>query len=373
MVKYQRDLPVAELVKNDKGIKILTDSGFSDFDGVIKKGTRDTVCVELDDGKVIYCTPDHEFLTEAMVRVAAKDLSLEHNIIVKETTAKVKNISQHQLEEVYDIYNVHQGNRFYANGVLVSNCEFIIFEETLIDQLMLVDMQGVDPAQKIGQVRWYKYPDPNSTYVVSLDPSTGTGGDYAAIQVIEMPSMMQIAEWQHNKTPVEGQVKCMMEILRYLEDFGCSSMYWSVENNSIGEGALVVIRDTGEESFPGEMLHDPHKVAGRRGRLGFHTTAKSKLEACLSLKRYIETGKLRIYSKVLIKELKGFVAKGQSFAAKPGEHDDTVMALVLAIRMINYIATFEDTIYDVINSNLAGDALDDYLDEFDSPMPVSFL
>lgn len=252
-------------------------------------------------------------------------------------------------------------------------CEFIIFEETLIDQLMLVDMQGIDPQQKIGQVRWYKYPDPASTYVVSLDPSTGTGGDYGAIQVIELPSMMQIAEWQHNKTPIEGQVKCMMEILRYLEDFGVTSMYWSVENNAIGEGALVVIRDTGEESFPGEMLHDPHKVSGHRGRRGFHTTPKSKLEACLSLKRYIETGKLRIFSKVLVKELKSFVAKGQSFAAKPGEHDDTVMALVLAIRMINYIATFEDTIYDVINSNLAGEALDDYLDEFDEPMPTAFL
>ena len=39
------------------------------------------------------------------------------------------------------------------------------------------------------------------TYVVSLDPSLGTGGDYAAIQVFELePTFEQVAEWQHNLT-----------------------------------------------------------------------------------------------------------------------------------------------------------------------------
>jgi len=248
-------------------------------------------------------------------------------------------------------------------------CEFIIFEETLVDPLFLVDMQGSDPQMKHGQVRWYKYPDPNSTYVVALDPSTGTGGDPAAIQVVELPSMEQVAEWQHNKTPIEGQVKCLMEIMRFLEDYSVAQIYWSVESNAIGEGALVVIRDTGEESFPGEMLHEPNKVAGKRGRRGFYTTPKVKLEACLSLKRFIETNKLKIRSKVLITELKSFVARGNSFAAKPGEHDDTVMSMVLIVRLISYIATFEDKVYDVINANLANNMLDDYEDDWDAPMP----
>jgi hypothetical protein len=211
--------------------------------------------------------------------------------------------------------------------------------------------------------------------VVSLDPSTGTGGDPAAIQVIELPSMTQIAEWQHNKTPVEGQVRCVMEILRYLQEFNVRQMYWSVENNSVGEAALVVIRDTGEESFPGEMLHEPKKVAGKRTRRGFFTTARSKLEACLDLKRWIENKKLTISSKVLVSELKNFVAYGNSFRAKPGEHDDCVMSLVLAVRLINFIATFEDQIFDVVNSNITADVLNEYeyADEYDAPMPVDFL
>ena len=45
------------------------------------------------------------------------------------------------------------------------------------------------------------------SYVVALDPSMGTGGDNAAIQVFELPSYEQVAEWQHNTSPVQVQVR----------------------------------------------------------------------------------------------------------------------------------------------------------------------
>ena len=32
------------------------------------------------------------------------------------------------------------------------------------------------------------------------------------------------------------------------------NIYWTVENNSIGEGALIVIRDMGEENIPGMFV-----------------------------------------------------------------------------------------------------------------------
>lgn len=252
-------------------------------------------------------------------------------------------------------------------------CEFVIYEETLINPLYLIEMSGVDPIRHMGQVRWYKHPHPNYKYVVSLDPSSGTGGDYAGIQVLELPTMTQVAEWQHNKTPVEGQIKTMMGILQYLKEMGVSDIYWSVENNSIGEAALVVIRDTGEETFPGEFIHEPKRVAGKRGRKGFHTGHKTKMEACLSLKRLVENDKLKLQSKPLISELKNFVARGSSFAAKPGEHDDLVMSLVLNLRMIEYIATFEDDVYDAVNSNLISGELGEYEDDWDAPMPLDWL
>lgn len=253
-------------------------------------------------------------------------------------------------------------------------CEFVIYEETLINSLFLTTMEGVDPMRNMGQVRWYNYPDPRNQYVVSLDPSSGTGGDPAAIQVIELPSMNQVAEWQHNKTPIEGQIKTMMDIMQYLREMGVSQTYWSVENNTIGEAALVVIRDTGEENFPGDFVNEPKKASGGRiARRGFNTTHKNKLEACLMVKRLIENGKLSVRSKPLIKELKNFVARGNSFSAKPGEHDDLVMSLLLAVRMIEYVSKFEDDVYEAINSNVTANALEEYMeDEWDGPMPVDF-
>jgi hypothetical protein len=99
------------------------------------------------------------------------------------------------------------------------------------------------------------------------------------------------------------------------------------------------------------------------------------MEACLSFKRYVETDKIKLRSKALLSEIKNFVAKGNSFSAKPGEHDDLVMSLLLGVRMIDYIATFEDEVYDVINSNLTNPNNLGYWDEDDEdgPLPIGIL
>mgnify|MGYP000176864711 FL=1 len=153
-----------------------------------------------------------------------------------------------------------------------------------------------------------------------------------------------------------------------------SEIYWTVENNTIGEAALVVIRDTGEESFPGDFLHEPKRIQGKKGRKGYHTTHKNKMEACLQLKRLIESNKIHLNSKALISELKNFVSSGNSFKAKPGATDDLVMALVIAIRMVEYISAFEDDVYNAVNSSLSVDPNDpDSMDDMDYPMPIGLL
>ena len=250
-------------------------------------------------------------------------------------------------------------------------CEFVIYDETLIEPLKLLELVGKEPKIKMGQVRWYKDIRPGNTYVVALDPASGTGGDNSAIQIMELPSMDQVGEWCHNKTPIEGQMRIMMEILLYIQSYGVNQIYWSVENNSIGEAALVVIRDTGEEQFPGEFLHEPKKIQGKKGRKGFHTGHKTKIEACLQVKRLVEQDILTVHSKMLLSELKNFVAKGNSFSAKPGEKDDLVMSLVLTIRMIEFISTFEDDVYNVMSNSLSDSYDDD--DDYDAPLPIGLL
>ena len=224
------------------------------------------------------------------------------------------------------------------------DCEFIINDETLIAPTKLIDLEGIDPAYKTGQVRWYQRPEKNKIYVVALDPSLGTGGDPSAIQVFEANSTTQIAEWRHNKTTIPEQVRILADICKHIHETvqDQNSIYFSVENNTIGEAALISIAEYGEENIQGYFLSDSTVVSsgGRRFRKGFTTTNKSKLTACNKFKILLETNRMQIVSKSLISELKTFVALGTSYAAKPGETDDLVMASLLAVRMMQHLQSY---------------------------------
>lgn len=246
-------------------------------------------------------------------------------------------------------------------------CEFLIFDETLINSVALANLEGGDPTMTMGQTRWYKDIEPKATYLVALDPSLGTGGDYGAIQVFEMPSMTQVAEWRHNLTPVQSQVKHMREILKYIQDRGqerggIPQIYYSVENNSLGEAALIVISDLGEENFPGLFLSEPiRKGHIRKFRKGFNTTHRTKITACSQLKNMVETNKMVLKSKPLISELKTYISSGLGFKAKTGEHDDLISATLLVIRMADVLSDWDPHIYDKMTEKLSEEQM---------PMPI---
>jgi hypothetical protein len=242
------------------------------------------------------------------------------------------------------------------------DCEFIIWDETLIAPTTLVEMAGIDPVQRQGQVRWYKKPEKGMTYVVGLDPSLGTGGDPAAIQIVELPTLMQVGEWQHNKTIIQGQVRILKEICDYLyETVGTeNSIYYTVENNTLGEAALIAIAEVGEENIRGQFVSEPARVGqARRYRKGFNTTHKTKIAVCAKLKHLIENKKFTIASKNLVSELKTFVAHGSSFAAKPGETDDLVMAILLCLRVVQFLQSYDTELDKLVKED----------SEYVAPMP----
>jgi hypothetical protein len=245
-------------------------------------------------------------------------------------------------------------------------CEFLVFDETLINSLKLVNMTGISPITNMGQIRWYKKPTSDYTYCIALDPSMGTGGDYAAIQVFELPTYKQVAEWQHNTTAIPGQIRVLSEVCKYLveQTQNPQGIYWSVENNGIGEAALIVINDFGEENIPGLFVSEPiRKGHVRKFRKGFNTTHSTKITACSRLKTMVENDKMEVLSKPLISELKNFVATSSSYQAKPGTTDDLVSATLLAIRMMAVLKDWDPRVYDSFNQT-------DDLDDYDMPMPI---
>lgn len=226
-------------------------------------------------------------------------------------------------------------------------CQFVSDDETLIDSMSLSGMKYMEePAFYTGTVRWYIDPEPNRTYLVALDPSMGTGGDHAAIQVFMLPEMIQVAEWQNNNTPARGQMRTLLQILHTLDgelrdhpdQHGDPEIFWTVENNSIGEHVLGIIEDTGEDKFPGQIVNEKkRKGQTRKFRKGMNTDNRKKLSSCAKLKSLVESGRMTINSRNLVTELKNYVAKGASYAAKPGTTDDLVAATLLICRMLDVV------------------------------------
>jgi len=216
-------------------------------------------------------------------------------------------------------------------------CEFIIADETLIAPAKLIDLNGVEPLFRQGQIRWYKKPEKGNIYVVALDPAVGTGGDNAAIQIYEANRTTQIGEWKHNKTDIPSQIKLIAQINKYIVE--CTNepnnIYYSVEVNGVGEAALVSLNEYGYNNIPGTFLSEPGKK-----RRGFNTTNKSKLVACAKFKTLVESNKLTVNSRSLITELKSFVALGGSYQSKVGETDDLVTSTLLIVRILQQLSEY---------------------------------
>ena len=235
-------------------------------------------------------------------------------------------------------------------------CEFIIADETLINPNTLLMMEGIEPVSRIGQVRWCQRPTKGNIYCVGLDPSLGTGGDPAAIQIFEANTTSQIGEWKHNKTDIPSQIKLIAQINKYIAE--CTgepnNIYYSIECNGIGEAAIVSLNEYGESNIPGIFISEAGK-----GRKGFNTTNKSKLASCAKFKTLVESKKMTVNSRSLISELKAFVAHGGSYAAKIGDTDDLIMASLLVTRMLQQLSDFHFDLESQIRDH----------DEFIAPLP----
>ena len=81
--------------------------------------------------------------------------------------------------------------------------------------------------------------------------------------------------------------------------------------------------------------------------LGIEMNRKVKRLGCSAIKDILETNKIKIVDENTIMEISTFVAKGQSFEASEGNHDDLMMNLVL----FGYFAT-SNYFGDMTNINL---------------------
>lgn len=358
-----------ELFKN-KGYKVLTPDGYKDFAGIAYMGEREVFVTNLEDGFMIETTADHPVFTESGKTEVSK-LTPDTLVKTSEGLKKVLSVfSTGRTEKVYDLIEVNGGHRFYTNNVLVSNCEFVSEDDTLIDSLVLARLRPEKEVFLIDNSRWFTEPKPNHVYGIGWDPAMGSLRDFSCIQVIDFTDMEQVAEWRSNQVPIKAQLEMLLKMSYYIyqtlanddEQLDEPEIFWSFENNGIGAGAISELEHLGEENIPGIFISEPIKRGSTRTK-GLRTTTSSKMAACAFLKKVIENDSLKVKSRPLIREMKNFVRGGGSYAAKSGEHDDLIMGLIITLRVLMVAREWSDN----INTEMDGtNPLEDLVIE---PMP----
>lgn len=249
-------------------------------------------------------------------------------------------------------------------------CEFLSNDPLLIDTVVMANItkkvDQIKPIGKISDITFYKQPQPNNIYLVGMDCATGSGSDYTTLEVFEFPSMEQVAEFRSNTTSSTSAYHMLKKLLRLFEKVE-ASVYFSVENNGVGEAIIALYEADEDPPESAEFISE----AGQKRR-GMTTTGKSKMKACLLLKEMLERDNLHLKSPALVRELKHFVRKAGAYAAKPGSTDDLIMGSVIAIRLLEEIATFDQDAYDKLYSQAYMEVTDDEWDEGDIPMGMVF-
>lgn len=223
-------------------------------------------------------------------------------------------------------------------------CMFISSDPLLIDTVVLAMLtKKVEQSPvfgTIGEIVFYKQPLKGVTYIAGMDVATGSGSDFTTIEVFEFPSLEQVAEWRSNTTSSVTAYHILTKMFGIFEKMS-STVYFSVENNGVGEGVIAL--------FEADEIPPPNvefvSETGQK-RVGMTTTGKSKMKACIALKEMVERNTISIKSKVLVEELKQFVRAGGAYKAKPGGTDDLVMGTLIALRILDEMASFDQDAYD---------------------------
>ena len=161
---------------------------------------------------------------------------------------------------------------------------------------------------------WWKR-KPGRRYVIALDPAGGgVNGDYASLQVIDMQSGVQCAEWQAHAT-----VKESAEMAIKVEKMYPGALV-VIELNNHGSGVLAHLDKAGLDLY------------GRGDQQGWYTSPANRPEMVERLNAALYERPEAFQSQRLLQECRTFVrtASGTPRAAG-GAHDDLVMAMALAL------------------------------------------
>lgn len=168
-----------------------------------------------------------------------------------------------------------------------------------------------------GELEVWLPPLKGKEYVVAVDPSGGGSlGDYSAIEVLEMETGLQCAEFAGH---VGG-----LELARLVTELAAeyNQAWLVVERNNHGSGVLALA----------ETVCGYRRIYRQGGQAGWLTTSMSRPAALGRLDAGLVEQPERFQSRRLLGECRSFVrmADGRT-GARAGTHDDRVMAMAIGL------------------------------------------
>lgn len=203
-------------------------------------------------------------------------------------------------------------------------CEFQGASDTLISGTKLKSIPVVKPIAVSSSMRIYEEPKKGHSYVMTVDTSRGTGGDYSAFIVFDvtvLPYKIVCIYADNHISPMLYPGLIHNIAIKY------NTANVLIETNDIGEAVANQLYY--ELEYEETMMTTDGIISSFGGRVpGLKTTKRTKSIGCATLKTLVENDQIEINDYDVLYELSNFVAKGSSYEADNG-HDDLVMCMVI--------------------------------------------
>ncbi|MGA7107275.1 MAG: terminase [Terracidiphilus sp.] len=198
-----------------------------------------------------------------------------------------------------------------------------VFELKAVEERLRTVPQAVE-VRRNGELEIWLPPVKGKRYVVAVDPAGGgCEGDYSAAEVVELETGLQCAEFAGHV----GGVELAKLVTALAAEY--NQAWLAVERNNHGSGVLAVA----------DAVCRYERIYWQDGKAGWLTTSVSRPAMLGKLDAALVEAPQCFLSKKLLAECRTFVRmRDGSTGARPGTHDDRVMALALALAVRAEIA-----------------------------------
>ena len=220
------------------------------------------------------------------------------------------------------------------------DCSFLSSGDTYFDSedLEYYSQNVMDPIEMRGFQKDYwiwEYPDFTRNYMVIVDTAKGDGSDYSTVQVLDIFSGAQVAEYKGN---METKMLSKFAVGVALE---YNNALLIIENTGLGHSTMTDVLELGYNNIyyspKGDTLNTSQYMVKyydydiSKMTAGFTTSTKTRPEVLLAMRNYVKEHSVKINSIRTVNEMNTFVWKNSKPQAQTGYNDDLVIPYAIGL------------------------------------------